>query len=117
MQEVQGGVSGKGAVGFLGIVPDEPGGELPVESGEVVREMLVGLDEAIPRGAVETDNYYGPLQLFGGVNGAILAFFLRRCRSPAEECPERAGSVRESVQIRQIAEVGGAQGKRAGVAS
>ena len=53
MQEVQGGVSGEGAVGFLGIVPDEPGGELPVESGKVVGEMLVGLDEAIPQGAVE----------------------------------------------------------------
>ena len=53
MEEVQGGVSGEGAVGFLGIVPDEPGGELPVESGKVVGEMLVGLDEAIPQGAVE----------------------------------------------------------------
>ena len=40
-------------MGFLGIVPDEPGGELPVESVEVVGEMLVGLDEAIPQGAVE----------------------------------------------------------------
>ena len=53
MEEVQGGVSGEGAAGFLGIVPDEPGGELPVESGEVVGEMLVGLDKAIPQGAVE----------------------------------------------------------------
>ena len=35
MQEVQGGVSGEGAVGFLGIVPDEPGGELLIESVEV----------------------------------------------------------------------------------
>ena len=40
-------------MGFLGVVPDEPGGELPVESVEVVGEMLVGLDEAMPQGAVE----------------------------------------------------------------
>ena len=53
MEEVQGGVSSEGAVGFLGIVPDEPGGELSVESVEVVGKMLVGLDEAIPQGAVE----------------------------------------------------------------
>ena len=53
MREVQGGVSGEGAVGFLGVVPDEPGGELPVESVEVVGEMLVGLDKAMPQGAVE----------------------------------------------------------------
>ena len=40
-------------MGFLGVVPDEPGGELPVESVEVVGEMLVGLDKAMPQGAVE----------------------------------------------------------------
>ena len=41
MQEVQGGLFGEGAVGFLGIVPDEPGGELPIESA--------GSDRANPR--------------------------------------------------------------------
>ena len=53
MQEVQGGISGEGAAGFLDIAPDEPGGELSVESVEVVGEMLIGQNEAIPQGAVE----------------------------------------------------------------
>ena len=38
---------------FWALLPDEPSGELPIESGKVVGEMLVGLSEAIPQGAVE----------------------------------------------------------------